>query len=346
MINETSKTIKSKSKSLFLPKAFSAFNDRKSLNYTQKRNDNNQIDKKLQYLSNDENTYRKMNITNLSLFSQGKKLSKNPLKFPLLFSKIKPNKKKPDITSNEQRILNYQKMRRYRVKLVKVSKSKPKIDNVFKLFKDNGLQFLFQHEKKKLDDNDNNNTNSKKSKKIKKSPKRLKISLSTQNIKNLRYKLVSPKSIINNIKLRHHKNIEEDDEFYKPSFKLYMKLQTLADMKFRPVLGETSSDMLNFLKKIEFIRKEVVNNYIDEINNVENRYNIERPKEDFKFKTKMQGLYHHKWKNIFSLRDYQELFSENLKGKISSKNYDIMERNFRNIFLMCFSTGTNKNSFV
>jgi hypothetical protein len=104
--------------------------------------------------------------------------------------------------------------------------------------------------------------------------------------------------------------------------------------------------MLNFLKKIEFIRKEVVNNYIDEINNVENRYNIERPKEDFKFKTKMQGLYHHKWKNIFSLRDYQELFSENLKGKISSKNYDIMERNFRNIFLMCFSTGTNKNSFV
>ena len=47
MINETSKTIKSKSKSLFLPKAFSAFNDRKSLNYTKKRNDNNQIDKKL-----------------------------------------------------------------------------------------------------------------------------------------------------------------------------------------------------------------------------------------------------------------------------------------------------------
>ena len=34
-----------------------------------------------------------MNITNLSLFSQGKKLSKNPVKFPLLFSKIKPNKK-------------------------------------------------------------------------------------------------------------------------------------------------------------------------------------------------------------------------------------------------------------
>ena len=237
-------------------------------------------------------------------------------------------------------------MKRYRVKLVKVSKSKPKIDNVFKLFKDNGLQFLFQHEKKKLDDNDNNNTNSKKSKKIKKSPKRLKISLSTQNIKNLRYKLVSPKSIINNIKLRHHKNIEEDDEFYKPSFKLYMKLQTLADMKFRPVLGETSSDMLNFLKKIEFIRKEVVNNYIDEINNVENRYNIERPKEDFKFKTKMQGLYHHKWKNIFTLRDYQDLFCENLRGKISSKNFDIMERNFRNIFLMCFSTGGYKNNII
>ena len=93
MIHETSKTIISKRKSLFLLKAFSAFNVQKSLNYTQNGNYNNQIYKKLKYLSNDENTYRKMNITNLSLFSQGKKLSKKHVKFPLLFSKIKPNKK-------------------------------------------------------------------------------------------------------------------------------------------------------------------------------------------------------------------------------------------------------------
>ena len=65
MIHETSKTIISKRKSFFLPKAFSAFNIQKSLNYKQKGNINNQIDKKLKYLSNDENTYRKMNITNL-----------------------------------------------------------------------------------------------------------------------------------------------------------------------------------------------------------------------------------------------------------------------------------------
>ena len=178
-------------------------------------------------------------------------------------------------------------------------------------------------------------------------PKKLRVSLSSQNMKDLKYKIVSPKSSSNNIKVQQKKkNSEEEEEIYKPSFQKYMKLQTIADMKFRPVLGETSNDMVNFLKKIEFIRKEVINNYIDEINNVENRYNIERPKEDFNFKTKMQGLYHHKWKNLFSLKDYQDLFSENLKGKISGKNYDIMERNFRNIFFMCFSSGVPRNDLI
>ena len=123
---------------------------------------------------------------------------------------------------------------------------------------------------------------------------------------------------------------------------MYMKLQSLADIKFRPILGDSSSDLVNFLKKIELVRKEVINNCIDEINNVENRFNIERPKEDFKFKTKMQGLYPHKWKNIFSLKDYQDIFADNLRGRISSKNYDIMEKNFRDIFFMCFSSGGYK----
>ena len=333
MLPETSKTKSSKTKSLFLPKNSSFINNLNSINKNvEKRNESLKLNQKIKFslIENPNNTLNKT-------LKQSSAKSK---KFPLLFSKFNYNNK----NTEEQRLINYQKMRKYRVKLIKVPPTKKKIDNVYKLFKDNGLQFLFPPQRKINDDNSNKNYLSYRS--SKKSPKKLRISLSSQNLNDLKYKLVSPQSASNNLKIYQKKNPEEEEEIYKPSFKKYMKLQSLADMKFRPVLGENSSDLVNFLKKIEIIRKEVINNYIDEINNVENRFNIERPKEDFKFKTKMQGLYHHKWKNIFTLRDYQDLFCENLRGKISSKNFDIMERNFRNIFLMCFSTGGYKNNII
>ena len=332
MLPETSKTKSSKTKSLFLPKNSSFINNLNSINKNvEKRNESLKLNQKIKFslIENPNNTLNKT-------LKQSSAKSK---KFPLLFSKFNYNNK----NTEEQRLINYQKMRKYRVKLIKAPPTKKKIDNVYKLFKDNGLQFLFPPQRKINDDKSNKNYLSYRSKK---SPKKLRISLSSQNLNDLKYKLVSPQSASNNLKIYQKKNPEEEEEIYKPSFKKYMKLQSLADMKFRPVLGENSSDLVNFLKKIEIIRKEVINNYIDEINNVENRFNIERPKEDFKFKTKMQGLYHHKWKNIFTLRDYQDLFCENLRGKISSKNFDIMERNFRNIFLMCFSTGGYKNNII
>ena len=333
MLPETSKTKSSKTKSLFLPKNSSFLNNLNSINKNvQKRNESLKLNQKIKFslIENPNNTLNKT-------LKQSSAKSK---KFPLLFSKFNYNNK----NTEEQRLINYQKMRKYRVKLIKAPPTKKKVDNVYKLFKDNGLQFLFPPQRKINNDNSNQNYRSYRS--SKKSPKKLRISLSSQNLNDLKYKLVSPQSHSNNLKIYQKKNPEEEEEIYKPSFKKYMKLQSLADMKFRPVLGENSSDLVNFLKKIEIIRKEVINNYIDEINNVENRFNIERPKEDFKFKTKMQGLYHHKWKNIFTLRDYQDLFCENLRGKISSKNFDIMERNFRNIFLMCFSTGGYKNNII
>ena len=333
MLPETSKTKSSKTKSLFLPKNSSFINNLNSINKNvEKRNESLKLNQKIKFslIENPNNTLNKT-------LKQSSAKSK---KFPLLFSKFNYNNK----NNEEQRLINYQKMRKYRVKLIKAPPTKKKVDNVYKLFKDNGLQFLFPPQRKINDDNSNKNYHSYRS--SKKSPKKLRISLSSQNLNDLKYKLVSPQSASNNLKIYQKKNPEEEEEIYKPSFKKYMKLQSLADMKFRPVLGENSSDLVNFLKKIEIIRKEVINNYIDEINNVENRFNIERPKEDFKFKTKMQGLYHHKWKNIFTLRDYQDLFCENLRGKISSKNFDIMERNFRNIFLMCFSTGGYKNNII
>ena len=356
MMQQISKIKPVKSKSLFISKDIKLSNNTNISNDAKNRYSSIELNKYSRNSINDDNIKRKMNLTSKIAFSKEKRFNKNGLKLPFLYSKIKNiNKKNINIPLDEQRSINYQRMKKYRVKLVKASKAKDNIDNVYELFKDNGLQFLFPSPKKNyLDLNNNikqNNPFPKNNKKMQNQnqnpPKKLRVSLSSQNLKDLKYKIVSPKSSSNNIKVQQKKkNSEEEEEIYKPSFQKYMKLQTIADMKFRPVLGETSNDMVNFLKKIEFIRKEVINNYIDEINNVENRYNIERPKEDFNFKTKMQGLYHHKWKNLFSLKDYQDLFSENLKGKISGKNYDIMERNFRNIFSMCFSSGVPRNDLI
>ena len=357
LIPKTSKMRTTKSKSLFLSKSFKILkNAREINNIPNNRNNSIQLEKNSKLSFNNENTKRKMNLTNSIPFTKQKSLiNKNELKLPFLYSKDKKKKKEINIPLDEQRIINYQKMKKYRVKLVKASKAKNEVDNVYELFKDNGLQFLFPSKKKNnLFQNDINNLNNNNfldknnpNMPIQNPPKKLRLNLSSEDIKDLKYKLVSPKSDSNNIKEPIKKqNLEENVEIYKPSFQKYMKLQTLASMKFRPILGETSTDLVEFLKKIELIRKEVINNYIDEINNVENRYNIERPIEDFNFKTKMQGIYNQKWKNLFKLRDYQDLFCENLKGKISSKNYDIMQKNFRNIFLMCFSSGMPKNDII
>ena len=361
LIPKTSKMRTTKSKSLFLSKSFKILkNAREINNIPNNRNNSIQLEKNSKLSFNNENTKRKMNLTNsIPLTKQKSLINKNELKLPFLYSKDKKKKKEINIPLDEQRIINYQKMKKYRIKLVKASKAKNEVDNVYELFKDNGLQFLFPSKKKNLFQNNLNNINNininnnflnknnPNIPQIQNPPKKLRLNLSSEDIKDLKYKLVSPKSDSNNIKEPNKKqNLEENEEIYKPSFQKYMKLQTLASMKFRPILGETSTDLVKFLKKIELIRKEVINNYIDEINNVENRYNIERPMEDFNFKTKMQGLYHQKWKNLFKLKDYQELFCENLKGKISSKNYDIMQRNFRNIFLMCFSSGIPKNDII
>ena len=342
MIPKTSKLKTSKSKSFFLSKTIKILNNSREINNIGKRNNSIQLERYTKLSNNNSNTKRKMNMTNRAPFTKQKSLIiNNNLKLPLLYSKVNKNKKELNFPINEQRFLNYKKMKKYRVKLVKTSKTKNPIDNVYELFKANGLQFLFPSKKRNYIGNDIENFNNQNP------PKKLRLNLTSEDIRDLKYKLLSPKSISNKIKEQNKKPyLKANEEIYKPSFQKYMKLQTLASMKFRPVLGETSTDLINFLKKIELIRKEVINNYIDEINNVENRYNIERPLEDFNFKTKMQGLYHHKWKNLFSLKDYQNLFCDNLKGKISSKNYDIMERNFRNIFFMCFSSGVPKNEFL
>ena len=138
MLPETSKTKHLKNKSLFLPKNSSFLNNlnlmNKNIQDIPKRYESLKMSKKAKYSYN-ENSNRGMNKT----------LSSN--KFPLLLSKFKTIKNS-SISNDEQRLINYKKMKRYRVKLIKVPPTQKKVDNVYKLFKDNGLQFLFPPEKK------------------------------------------------------------------------------------------------------------------------------------------------------------------------------------------------------
>ena len=279
--------------------------------------------------------------TNYASFSSSPKILGKTTKLPLLSY----NKSKK-ITIDE-RFKNFQKMRKYRIKLKKTKKVDNTEDQLFKFLHENGLHYSFSQNKYIIGDKFEYYS--------KYLPDKFKVNFNSANIQKTKNSSSSKNQTHSNLpsesskkKSKNKKNkkqglfystTEEDDDD-KLTFKKYMKLQSIADARFRPRLGDTSYDLINYIKKIDGIRKGVVNDLINQINNVENRYNIEKPKEDSKFNTKMQGLYHHKWKNIFSLRNYQELFSENLKGKISSQNYEIMIKNFKDIFLMCFSTGS------
>ena len=176
MLNETPK-IKSYKyhSSLLLPRNLSFLNNNRlslSNNSLRKRNTSIQLDSKIKFSFNDNNT---MNKT----VKEIKSFPTNLKKFPKLISR------------QEQRLNIYQRMKKYRIKLVKASKTKEKTDNVYQLFKDNGLQFLYPPEKKDIINKKNKRLSYLK-KNFKR--KRLKISLSTQNLnlKDLQYKLVSP----------------------------------------------------------------------------------------------------------------------------------------------------------
>ena len=287
-----------------------------------------------------EKTLSKFSKTNYASFSSSPKIFDKKTKLPLLSCE-----KSKKLTLDE-RFKNFQKMRKYRIKLKKTKKVDNTEDQLFKFLHENGLHYSFSQNKYIIGDKFEYYS--------KYLPNKFKVNFNSANIQKTKNSSNSKNQTHSNLpsesskkKSKNKKNkkkglfystTEEDDDD-KLSFKKYMKLQSIADIRFRPMLGDSSYDLVNYIKKIDGIRKGVVNNLIKQINNVENRYNNEKPKEDSKFITKMQWLYHHKWKNLFSLKDYQELFKGNLKGKISNQNYEIMEKNFSNIFKLCFSKG-------
>ena len=143
--------------------------------------------------------------------------------------------------------------------------------------------------------------------------------------------------------LRANKNKNEEKKY---DFDSYLRLQSKAEIRFRPRFGDNSLDLVNYIKKVSNIRRNVVKDILDEIRGAENRFNVEKPEDDSNFKSKNKNLIDNRWKNSFSLEEYQQFFMKNLKGKISSMNYRKMLKKFRQISLMCFSEGNNNYSSI
>jgi hypothetical protein len=152
------------------------------------------------------------------------------------------------------------------------------------------------------------------------------------------------KNLIEKYALSPGKKNKNDDR--KFDFDSYLKLQSRAEIKFRPKFGDSSLELVNYIKKVSSIRKQVLKDILDEIKGVENRFNVEKPQVDSKFRSKDKFLVDNRWKNSFSLEEYQQFFTKNLKGKISSLNYRQMLKKFKEISLLCFSEGGNTFSTI
>ena len=139
----------------------------------------------------------------------------------------------------------------------------------------------------------------------------------------------------------------KEDEIKKYSFNSYLRLQERADIRFKPRHRDTSNELVNYINKVSRIRKQVIGDVVNEISKkAENRYNNENPKVDFNFHSKEKNLIDNRWKNAYSLNDYQKYFLKNLQGKVSSKYYREMLKNFHQISLLCFSEGNSNISTI
>ena len=125
----------------------------------------------------------------------------------------------------------------------------------------------------------------------------------------------------------------------KISFNEYLKIQSRAEQRLRPLRGDLSTDFFDSMKKINEIRSSVMEKEVEKILDVEDRYNEEYPEEDIYVKLQDKGLNHFKWKNLFPLQTYQNFFLDEIKGKISSVNYRSLLKKFRQISKICFTNG-------
>lgn len=144
---------------------------------------------------------------------------------------------------------------------------------------------------------------------------------------------------------KNNKYLIDENISKKYDFDSYLKLQSAAEIKFKPKFGDSTLLLVNYIKKVSNIRKKILDDLMDDIDKkTENRYNFEKPNVDFQFRSRDKYLIDNRWKNTFSLNEYQKYFIKNLKGKISDMSYLKMVKKFQKISLICFSEGNlNRN---
>ena len=123
------------------------------------------------------------------------------------------------------------------------------------------------------------------------------------------------------------------------TFNEYVQLQSRANFKLHPKLGEMSDDLMTFIHKVGPVRKQILQRDLAPLYENSGRYNSEIPEKDTRIKLEDKSLISHLWKNHFTLRDYQNFFLDELNGKISKVNYRTMLKKFRQISQLCFAKG-------
>ena len=261
----------------------------------------------------------------------------------------------PRINTTPNKTLNsYERMKNYKVYLKKKKKNNPEnkiekflIKSGFSYNPSNKHNLSNQSIKKKKNENDGKTIESNIEEKMNKEERdilNIKTILSKKNIKFDGLKNESKHNLKEEAQNTNRSKVDSEDsnnqkkkKYKKINFDYYLKMQTNAEMALKPKLGDDSNDLIEYIKAIKDIRHSLIDNFVEEINNAENRFNNEKPEVDSEFSIKDKSLYEHKWKNLFSLKNYQRFFSKGLKGKISNNNYYIMQKKFLEINNICFA---------
>jgi hypothetical protein len=155
----------------------------------------------------------------------------------------------------------------------------------------------------------------------------------------VKFKKVKRKSLLEEFGVNQKGKSVLDDYDEEMTFDDYLKIQSRAERRLKPIRGDLTTEFFDYIQKINQIRTSVMEREVEKILDTEDRYNDEDPNEDIKVNLTDKGLNDYKWKNMFSLNEYQNFFLDEIKGKISSVNYRAMLKRFRQISKICFASG-------
>jgi hypothetical protein len=99
------------------------------------------------------------------------------------------------------------------------------------------------------------------------------------------------KANINKIKNQlDERDFQNKSKSKNMDFEYYLKMQSKAEIKLKPKIGDDSNDLVYYIKAIQGIRENLITDILEEINKAENRYNKEKPEDDANFMVKEKSL--------------------------------------------------------